>query len=61
MNHNIPAVASMAKMFKNKITSKVEYNMQDFIKSYDALFEEEVNRRVKKRDSTCFSRTPIFF
>jgi len=61
MNHNIPAVASMAKMFKNKITSKVEYNMQDFIKSYDALFEEEVNRRVKKGIPLAFQEPPSFF
>uniref|UniRef100_A0A6B2L1L0 CCAAT-binding factor domain-containing protein n=1 Tax=Arcella intermedia TaxID=1963864 RepID=A0A6B2L1L0_9EUKA len=61
MNHSVPQVASAAKIFKNKMSRKTEYNLKDFEnKTYQTIFEEEVKRKVKRGIPLTFQEAPRF-
>jgi U3 small nucleolar RNA-associated protein 19 len=48
MNHYIPNVASLARVFQNKFT-KLRYDVEEFTAvSYQSLFEAEIKKKVKK-------------
>jgi U3 small nucleolar RNA-associated protein 19 len=62
MNHTIPGVSSVTKLFKNTVTNAARPILTDFMgKTYDKIFSEEMIRKVKGGIPTNFIQPTSLF